>query len=96
MQSAREALSRAIEQTEFTTPRCSIYQNVDAQPHTEPETIKNNLISQMTSPVLWRQTVVGMVSNGVTEFTELGTGTVLQGLIRKIAPQVEVTSISSL
>lgn len=96
MQSAREALSKAIEQTEFTTPRCPIYQNVDAQPHREPETIKSNLISQMTSPVLWRQTVVGMVSNGVTEFTELGTGTVLQGLIRKIAPQVEVTSISSL
>ena len=83
MQSAREALSKAIEQTLFTTPRCPIYQNVDAQPHTEPETIKSNLISQMTSPVLWRQTVVGMVSNGVTEFTELGTGRML-GMIKEL------------
>ncbi|MBQ1200744.1 MAG: ACP S-malonyltransferase, partial [Alistipes sp.] len=81
---------------EFKTPVCPIYQNVDAQPYTDPEKIKRNLIAQLTSSVRWTQTVERMTSDGVTEFTELGTGTVLQGLIRKINPEAEVTSIGSI
>jgi len=75
---------------------CAIRFNVDAQSYTDPELIKQNLIAQLTSAVRWTQTVEHMVSDGVTQFTELGTGTVLQGLIRKIAPEVTVTSVSTI
>lgn len=96
MEQARQSLAEAISQTAFRTPHCPIYQNVDAQPYTDPERIKQNLILQLTSPVRWSQSVERMANDGVTAFTEIGTGTVLQGLIRKIATEVEVTSISTI
>ena len=84
MAPAREELAAAIEATEFHTPKCPIYQNVDALPHTNPEEIKANLIAQLTSPVRWTQSVLHMIADGAEEFTECGPGNVLQGLIRKI------------
>ena len=93
MESARKELKEAIESTTFSAPHCPIYQNVDARPHTSPEEIKANLIAQITSPVRWTQTVENMVADGITSFTELGPGSVLQGLIRKISPEAEVESI---
>lgn len=84
MASAREELAKAISATEFHTPRCPIYQNVDAQPHTDPEEIKQNLIAQLTSPVKWTQSVRAMLADGAEEFVECGPGNVLQGLIAKI------------
>lgn len=84
MASAREELRAAIEATEFFTPRCPIYQNVDAQPHTSPEEIKANLIAQLTSPVRWTQSVRAMLADGAEEFVECGPGAVLTGLISKI------------
>lgn len=96
MESARIELEQAIAETCFTTPICPIYQNIDAKPYTTPEQIKANLIAQLTSPVLWRQSVVQMVSDGAKSFTEVGCGTVLQGLISKTADSVEVCSVSRL
>lgn len=96
MEPAREELAEAIAAADFRTPRCPIYQNVDAAPHTDPEEIKQNLIAQLTAPVRWTQIVRRMVEDGVTHFTELGPGTVLQGLIRKVSGEVEVESKSSL
>lgn len=84
MASAKKELQRAIEQTIFGTPRCPIYQNVDALPHTSPEEIKENLISQLVSPVRWTQSVQNMASAGAAEFVELGPGKVLTGLVSKI------------
>ena len=84
MASAKEELQRAIEQTDFATPRCPIYQNVDAKPHTSPDQIKANLIAQLTSPVRWTQSVQNMVAAGAEEFVELGPGKVLTGLVGKI------------
>ena len=96
MESARIELEQAISEADFKTPRCPIYQNIDAKPYTNPEQIKANLIAQLTSPVLWRQSVVQMVSDGAKSFTEVGCGTVLQGLISKTADGVEVCSVSRL
>ena len=84
MASAKEELQRAIEQTVFTTPRCPIYQNVDALPYTSPEQIKANLIAQLVSPVRWTQSVQNMASAGASKFVELGPGKVLTGLVAKI------------
>ncbi len=82
---AQEELAAAIEATTFNTPTCAIYQNVDAQPYTDAATIKKNLITQLTAPVLWTQTVQNMLANGITNFVEVGgTGKVLQGMIKKI------------
>ncbi len=92
MEAARAELEQAIEQTEFKTPICPIYQNVDAKPHTYPEDIKANLITQLTSPVRWTQTVKAMIADGVGEFTELGPGNVLQGLIKKVSTEVVAES----
>ena len=96
MESARVELEQAISAATFSTPKCPIYQNVDATPYTDPQQIKANLIKQLTAPVLWSQTVDKMAQDGFTSFTELGCGTVLQGLIRKCAEGVEVNSISHL
>jgi [acyl-carrier-protein] S-malonyltransferase len=85
MEPAREALGEAIEATPFRTPRCPIYQNVSALPSTDPATIKANLLQQLTSPVRWTQTVQNMLSDGATRFVELGPGSVLQGLVKRIA-----------
>lgn len=96
MEPAREELAAAIAAAEFQTPRCPIYQNVDAAPHTDPVEIKANLIAQLTAPVRWTQIVRRMVEDGCSHFTELGPGTVLQGLIRKVSADVEVESKSTL
>ena len=84
MESAREELAQAIANTQFHTPRCPIYQNVDGKPHTDPEEIKTNLIAQLTSPVRWTQSVRAMLADGAEEFVECGPGAVLTGLIAKI------------
>ena len=84
MQPAKEELEAAINETEFKTPCCPVYQNVDALPYTSPDEIKANLIAQLTSPVRWTTTIENMIDNGATEFTECGPGNVLQGLIKKI------------
>ncbi len=86
MESARAELEAAILTTPFSTPRCPIYQNVDALPHTEPEEIQKNLIRQLTAPVMWTQTVRNMYNDGAREFIEYGPGKVLQGLIKRIIP----------
>ena len=95
MEPARQELEAAIEAAEFHTPICPIYQNVDAQPHTLPEEIKRNLILQLTAPVRWTQIVEKMTTDGISEFTEIGPGMVLQGLIRKISPTTEVESVGT-
>lgn len=92
MEPAREELAAAIENADFKTPACPIYQNVDAKPHTAPEEIKQNLIAQLTAPVRWTQIVENMVADGFNSYMELGPGTVLQGLIRKISATAEVES----
>ena len=84
MQPAKEKLEKAIRATVFSKPVCPVYQNVDGKPYKDVENIKNNLIAQLTSPVRWTQTVRNMAADGATEFVELGPGTVLQGLIKKI------------
>lgn len=84
MNPAKVELEAAIQATEFHTPKCPVYQNVDAKPHTDPTEIKSNLIAQLTSPVRWTQSVLNMIADGAEEFTECGPGNVLQGLIRKI------------
>ncbi|MBD5308203.1 MAG: ACP S-malonyltransferase [Bacteroides sp.] len=90
MEPARAELAEAIDHTEFHTPICPVYQNVDAQPHTDPAEIKANLIAQLTAPVRWTQTIRNMIANGATEFIEIGPGKVLQGLIAKIDRSVSV------
>lgn len=92
MEDARAELEQAIAEVEFHTPVCPIYQNVDAQPHTDPEKIKANLIAQLTAPVRWTQIVRNMLADGVAEFTELGPGNVLQGLIKKVDAEAAVES----
>lgn len=94
MESAREELAKAIEQTAFNMPTCPIYQNVSTEAETEPETIKKNLISQLTSSVRWTQSVQRMIADGATSFTEVGPGKALQGMLAKIDRSVERTGIS--
>ena len=84
MEPAREELAKAIDETTFQSPICPIYQNVTANAVTDPEEIKKNLISQLTAPVKWTQTIQQMIADGGAEFTEVGPGKVLQGLMRKI------------
>ena len=91
MEHARAELAAAIEVTEFHTPVCPVYQNVDARPHTDPAEIKANLVAQLTAPVRWTQTVKNMISDGATEFVEVGPGKVLQGLVLKIDRSVAVS-----
>lgn len=90
MEPARAELAEAIEATDFHTPVCAVYQNVDARPHTDPAEIKANLVAQLTAPVRWTQSVQNMVADGATEFTELGPGKVLQGLVAKISKEATV------
>ena len=96
MEPARKELEQAIAEAPFHTPQCPIYQNVDALPHTEPEEIKRNLIAQLTAPVRWTYIVRNMIADGFTDFTELGPGTVLQGLIRKTDAEASVISKAGL
>ena len=93
MQPAKDELQQAIEATEFSTPRCPIYQNVDGKPHTNPDEIKQNLIAQLTSPVRWTQCVQQMIVDGATDFTECGPGKALQGMIAKINKEVTAHGI---
>ena len=92
MEAAREELEQAIAEVEFHTPKCPIYQNVDAKPQSDPEQIKQNLIAQLTAPVRWTQIMREMVADGVDSFVELGPGAVLQGMFKKLGAQVEVES----
>lgn len=94
MQPAREELEEAIAHTHFNNPTCPVYQNVDAHPYIDPGMIKQNLINQLTAPVRWTQTVQKMAENGATHFTEVGPGSVLQGLVKKIAKEVTIDGIS--
>lgn len=87
MESARAELAEGIEKAVFRTPSCPVYQNVTADPSTDPDTIKANLLAQLTSPVLWTQSVRNMASDGASHFIEIGPGKVLQGLIAKILPE---------
>lgn len=84
MEPAREELAKAIENTVFNTPICPIYQNVTASAVINPEEIKKNLITQLTAPVRWTQSVQQMIADGATDFIEVGPGNVLQGLVKKI------------
>jgi [acyl-carrier-protein] S-malonyltransferase len=93
MQPAREELAAAIESTNFSTPVCPVYQNVNALPSSDISTIRKNLIDQLTSPVRWTQLTQNMVKDGATNFIECGPGKVLQGLVKKIAPQVDASSL---
>jgi [acyl-carrier-protein] S-malonyltransferase len=93
MEMARRELEKAINETRFSKPVCSIYQNVNALPFSNPDDIKKNLIDQLTAPVRWTQTIKNMVKNGATEFKEVGPGKVLQGLIKKIEPTAVADSI---
>ena len=88
MEPARLELAEAIETTPFRAPACPVYQNVTALPSTDPDVIKDNLLRQLTSPVRWTQTVLNMVADGADSFLEIGPGTVLQGLVKRIAPEV--------
>ena len=90
MEPARVELEAAIRATTYNKPICPVYQNVDAKPYTDPEELKRNSIAQLTGPVRWTQTVQNMVADGATSFRELGPGTVLQGLIKKIAPEAVI------
>lgn len=93
MQPAQDELAAAIEVAEFRTPVCPIYQNVDGKPHTDPAEIKENLLKQLTAPVRWTQDVQAMVADGATEFVELGPGSVLQGLVKKISREVATSGM---
>jgi len=92
MEPAREQLAQAIENTEFSSPICPIYQNVSAKAVSDPLKIKENLIIQLTAPVKWTQSVQQMISDGATEFIEVGPGNVLQGLVKKINKNVSTAS----
>lgn len=93
MEPAREELAAAIQATHFNVPVCPVYQNVNALPSTDVAVIKKNLVDQLTAPVRWTQLVQNMVKDGGQKFAECGPGKVLQGLVKKIAPQVEVLSL---
>ena len=93
MEPARKELAEAIESTAFSTPICPVYQNVDALPHSDISEIKANLIAQLTAPVRWTQSVEKMVADGATDFIECGPGKVLQGLVKKIHREANVSAI---
>ena len=94
MEPARLELAEAIDKTPFQAPACPVYQNVTALPSSDPEVIKANLLKQLTSPVRWTQTVQNMVADGADYFLEIGPGTVLQGLVGRIAPDVAKEGLS--
>ena len=96
MQPAAEELQKAIEEVEFKTPRCPLYQNVDAQAHTDAAEIKQNLMAQLTASVKWTQEVNNMIEAGATDFTECGPGKALQGMIAKIAKGNEAVTVKGI
>ena len=93
MEPARTELAEAIEQTSFNKPVCPVFQNVNAKPQTDPVTIKENLVAQLTAPVRWTQSVENMIADGAVKFTEVGPGAVLQGLVKKVNKEVETEGI---
>ena len=93
MQPAKDELQKAIENTEIKTPKCPVYQNVDAKPHTDPAEIKANLIAQLTSSVRWTESVQNMIADGADDFTECGPGKALQGMISRIDKTVAAHGI---
>lgn len=95
MEPAREELAKAIEATNIATPKCPVYQNVDAKPHTDPTEIKANLVAQLTASVRWTQSVEEMIADGATEFVECGPGKVLQGMIKKINREATARSVEA-
>lgn len=96
MEPARVELAEAIEEAQISEPVCPIYQNVDAKPYTNPAQIKENLIAQLTAPVRWTQTVENMVKDGANDFTEIGPGAVLCGLIKKVSREAQTQNIQAL
>jgi [acyl-carrier-protein] S-malonyltransferase len=92
MEPARVELEAAINSTKFNTPICPVYQNVTASAVSDPEQIKKNLVAQLTAPVKWTQTVIQMINDGATSFTEVGPGKVLQGLVKKVNAGMETVS----
>ena len=94
MSPAKEELQEAIMSTHFNNPTCPIYQNVDAHPYIDPGMIKQNLINQLTAPVRWTQTIQKMIENGAGIFTEVGPGSVLQGLVKKINKEVATDGVN--
>lgn len=94
MQPAKDELQAAIEKTQFSAPKCPVYQNVDAKPHTDPKEIQANLIAQLTSPVRWTKSVQNMIADGADDFTECGPGKALQGMIRRIDKAVSAHGIA--
>ncbi|MGD0340663.1 MAG: ACP S-malonyltransferase [Bacteroidales bacterium] len=94
MEQARAELEQAINSAIFHRPVCPVYQNVNAQPSSDPDIIKANLVAQLISPVRWTQSVINMISDGATSFTEVGPGNVLQGLIKKIDRDIAIEEIS--
>ena len=93
MEPARAELADAIAHTDFHAPKCPVYQNVNAEPQTDPDTIKKNLIAQLTAPVRWTQTIQNMIAAGADTFVEVGPGAVLQGLVKKISSEVATSGI---
>lgn len=89
MEPARAELAQAIESTTFNQPVCPVYQNVNAKPESSPETIKANLVAQLTAPVRWTQSVENMIADGADHFIELGPGAVLQGLVKKVNKEIQ-------
>ena len=94
MEPARLELAEAIDKTPFRAPVCPVYQNATALPSSDPAVIKENLLRQLTAPVRWTQTIRNMVADGADSFLEIGPGTVLQGLVKRIAPEVENLGIT--
>jgi [acyl-carrier-protein] S-malonyltransferase len=94
MEPARVELESAIMTTPFRSPVCPVYQNVNARPSTDPGEIKTNLIAQLTSPVRWTQSVINMIADGATSFTEVGPGAVLQGLVKKVNKDISTDAAS--
>src|SRR5690606_38140801 len=92
VEAARGELEAAVEAVKISKPICPIYQNVDAKAYTDPDAIKHNLIEQLTGPVRWTQTILQMIEDGATAFTEVGPGNVLQGLVKKINRQAETAA----
>ncbi|RZT96951.1 [acyl-carrier-protein] S-malonyltransferase [Ancylomarina subtilis] len=95
MEPARVELEEAIKNTTFSTPTCPVYQNVNAKPVSDPEEIKKNLVAQLTAPVRFTQTMVNMIADGASSFTEVGPGKVIQGLVKKVDRKMETAGVDS-
>ena len=95
MEPARVELEEAIKNTKFSTPTCAVYQNVNAKPVIDPEEIKLNLVAQLTAPVRFTQTMVNMMADGASSFTEVGPGKVIQGLVKKVDRKMETAGVDS-